>query len=179
MNMIAPELARCTLKTLEDQSIEFSSLYRDQTTLIFFVRHFGCIFCRERVTSLAQALPLLTPHGLNAVVIGNGHPYMAQGFVDELQLPFEVYSDREAQAYQLAGMQRNFGLNVTSVKHAWRSYRSGNRQTGVKGDPWQQGGVIVVNTEGQVIETLSDKSAGDYIDIPALVDRVVQSGLVR
>ena len=88
MNMIDPELARCTLKTIEDQSIEFSSLYRDQTTLIFFVRHFGCIFCRERVTSLAQALPLLTPHGLNAVVIGNGHPYMAQGFVDELLIIF-------------------------------------------------------------------------------------------
>ena len=179
MNHISPELAQCTLKTIEDQSILFSSLYQDQPTLIFFVRHFGCIFCRERVESLKETLPLLDTHHLKAVVIGNGTAYMAQHFVDELQLPFEVYTNREAQAYHLAGMQRNFGLNVTSIKHAWRSYRGGNRQSGIKGDPWQQGGVIVVNTEGQVIETQQDQNAGDYIDIPALIERVVQSGLVR
>ena len=179
MNTITPELAQCTLKTIEDQPVEFASLYRDQTTLIFFVRHFGCIFCRERVAALKEALPLLAPHNLNAVVIGNGHAYMAQSFVDELQLPFEVYSDREAHAYRLAGMQRNFGLNIGSIKHAWRSYKSGSRQGSTAGDVWQQGGVIVVNTEGQVIETQADQSAGDYIDIPALVDRVTGSGQVR
>ncbi len=177
MNQVSAELAECDLKTIEDQTINFSTIYQRQTTLIFFVRHFGCLFCRERVASLAEALPLLTTHHLNAVVIGNGHPYMAEGFVEELQLPLSVYCDRKGEAYRLAGMQRNFGLNVTSVKHAWRSYRAGNRQHKVSGDVWQQGGVLAVNPAGQVLEAIADQSAGDYIDIPKLVERVVLSGL--
>ena len=104
---------------------------------------------------------------------------MAKGFVEELQLPFPVYSDHEGQAYQFAGMQRSFGLNVASVKDAWRSYRAGNRQRKVAGDVWQQGGVLAVNTRGQIIELQADKSAGDYIDIPALVSRIADSGLAH
>ena len=176
MNQVSAELAECDLKTIEDQTIKFSTIYQHQTTLIVFVRHFGCIFCRERVASLAETLPLLESHHLNAVVIGNGHPYMAEGFVEELQLPFSVYCDRKGEAYRLAGMQRNFGLNVSSVKHAWRSYRAGNRQHKVSGDVWQQGGVLVANTAGQVLEVIADQSAGDYIDIPGLIEKVALLG---
>ena len=178
MNQITPELAQCPLQTTTDQTIEFSSLYHGQSTLIFFVRHFGCIFCRERVASLTHSLPLLASHQLRAAVIGNGPSYMAQGFVEELQLPFPVYCDPQGQAYTLAGMQRNFGLNLSSIKHALRSYRAGHRQKKIAGDIWQQGGVMAVNSTGRIIEIQADQSAGDYIDIPALVNRIVHSGLV-
>ena len=177
MNTVTPELARCNLKTIEGETISFSSLYRDQTTLIFFVRHFGCIFCRERVSSLAHAQSILDAQQLKAVVIGNGHPHMAKSFVEELGLVFPVFCDQEGTAYRLAGMRRNFGLNLSSIKDAWRSYQSGYRQHKTAGDVWQQGGVLVVNSEGTILEACADQSAGEYIDIPQLIDRIAMSKL--
>ena len=173
MTQISSELAQCTLSTIDQQKVTFATLYQDHPTLIFFVRHFGCIFCRERVASLTQALPLLESHHLKAVVIGNGTPHMAQAFVDELKLPFPVYTDQQGDAYTLAGMQRMFGLNLASVKHAWRSYKAGNRQGKIAGNIWQQGGVMPITENGNILEVLADQSAGDYIDIEALVNRVV------
>ena len=175
MNNISNELAKCTVKTIDDELIPFSSLYTGHTTFIFFVRHFGCIFCRERVSSLRNALTLLESHQFRACVVGNGTPNAAADFVDHLELPFPVYCDREGHAYRLAGMQRNFGLNLSSVKDAWRSYQSGHRQNKPAGDVWQQGGVIVVTPNGQVLATIADQSAGDYIDIPDLVASLTQN----
>ena len=173
MNLIPSELATCTLQTINHQSLLFSELYQSQTTLIFFVRHFGCIFCRERVTSIAQNIALFERHQLHAVVIGNGTSLMAEDFVKELKLSIPVYTDQKGQAYTLAGMKRNFGLNLSSVKDAWRSYKAGNRQGKVAGDVWQQGGVLVVDPQGHILEQHADQNAGEYIDLPALVGRIV------
>ena len=172
MNQVSTELAQCTLNTLDHQTISFASLYQDCPTLIFFVRHFGCIFCRERVASLTEALPLIESHGFKAIVIGNGTSYMAEAFVEELKLSVSVYTDQEGQAYTLAGMQRSFGLNLSSVKHAWRSFKSGHRQGKTAGNVWQQGGVLVVKPGGVILEQKADQTAGDYIDIDALVKRI-------
>ena len=172
MNKVSEELANCMLTTIKDESMSFSSIYADRPTLIFFVRHFGCIFCRERVSSLKEALPLLESHQLGACVIGNGSTDVAADFVDHLELPFPVYCDREGSAYRLAGMQKSFGLNLSSVKDAWRSYQAGHRQHKISGNVWQQGGVIVVNSKGVILEVRADQSAGDYIDIHGLVNRL-------
>ena len=175
MSDISNELAQCTVKTIEDKLVPFSSLYMGQTTFIFFVRHFGCIFCRERVSSLKDALHLFESNKFRVCVVGNGTPKAAADFIDYLELPFSVYCDRDGHAYSLAGMQRNFGLNLSSVKDAWRSYQSGHRQDKIAGDVWQQGGVIVVSSIGKVLATIADKSAGDYIDIPSLVSKITHN----
>lgn len=174
MNQISADLAHCILTTIDNKKVSFESLYAEETTLIFFVRHFGCIFCRERVSSLLRALPLLESQPIKVCVVGNGDIDYASDFVEQLALPFPVYCDLEGDAYRLAGMQRNFGLKLSTLKDAWRSYQSGHRQHKTAGNVWQQGGVLVVTPKGTLLETHADKSAGEYMNIPEFIERVIE-----
>ena len=47
MEKIVDDLAAATVLNRVGQPVSFRSLYEDGRTLIVFVRHFGCIFCRE------------------------------------------------------------------------------------------------------------------------------------
>ena len=122
---------------------------------------------------LSSERSLSSSHKLKACVVGNGDTDYAIDFVDRLELPFPVYVDLGGDAYRLAGMQRNFGLRLSTIKDAWRSYQAGNRQHKTGGDVWQQGGVLVVTPEGVVLEARADKTAGEYINIPKLIEEVM------
>ncbi len=172
MNTVSHELAATTVLNRSGDPVRFGDLYCDATTLIVFVRHFGCIFCRERIAELTEAVPLLAEAGVQTVVIGNGTALMANAFAEELALDVPLYTDPSRKTYELAGMQRNFGLGLKTVGHALRSWRSGHRQGPVAGDVWQQGGVLVVNPDSRILEAYYDRGAGDYIDLANVVERL-------
>ena len=174
MDRISDDLASATVLSADGTVVPFCSLYTARRTVVVFVRHFGCIFCRERIAGLTDAIGNLRQIGVDAVVIGNGTPLMAADFAETLDLELPLFTDPSRRTYALAGMKRNFGLNLNSVGHALRSMRGGHRQGAVAGDPWQQGGLIVVDPDGTVIEHHQDRDAGTYIDLNALTERLTQ-----
>ncbi|NUN13310.1 MAG: redoxin domain-containing protein [Myxococcales bacterium] len=99
--------------------------------------------------------------GAHLVAIGNGHTFMAQAFAKESNLPFPLYTDPSRAVYKLAGLKRNLGLGFKTFKRALEAKRQGHYQTAVAGDPWQQGGVLVINQGGEIIYQHVDDGAGD------------------
>lgn len=89
---------------------------------------------------------------------------MAQAFAKESNLPFPLYTDPERSVYKLAGLKRKFGLGLNTFKRAMAAKKEGHYQTAIAGDPWQQGGVVVVNTAGEIIYHHVDDGAGDSAD---------------
>ena len=65
-------------------------------------------------------------------------------------------------------------LNWRLIRNLLRALRAGFRQQKVQGDPWQQGGVVVV-TRGadpksvRLLHAELDRAAGDPIDVDAVV----------
>jgi peroxiredoxin len=169
---IDSQLAATRILDLQGNPVRFSMLYANGPTMIVFVRHFGCIFCRERVRALTACIDGLDGLGYDAVIIGNGTPLMAQAFAEELALEVPLYTDPERVSFRLAGMQRIFGLTLRSLRAYLRSLRSGARQGTVAGDVWQQGGIITVGADGLLIDRQVDSGAGDYIDLMALAGRL-------
>ena len=170
---IDPALETTTVLDLDGNAVPFSTLYAEGPTMIVFVRHFGCIFCRERIRDLTACMEQLKENGYDAVVIGNGTPLMAQAFSEELKVTVPMYTDPERTTYELAGMKRALGLTPGSLRDVLRSLRSGARQGAVAGDLWQQGGVMTVAPDGAILDRQIDRGAGDYIDVLALADRIV------
>ena len=74
MEYVDSDLATATILDTAGQAVPFSHLYAERPTLVVFVRHFGCIFCRERFADLAAAMPMMDDRGIGAVAIGNGTP---------------------------------------------------------------------------------------------------------
>ncbi len=169
MAVVSKELADATLLTISGDAVAFSSLYADRPTMLTFVRHYGCIFCRERVGSIESAEPLLRANDMGVAVIGNGTAPMARAFSEEVGINWPLFTDPGRRVFELAGMRRNFGLGLKSVSQAWRSWRGGYRQGPVQGDPWQQGGILLIAPSGQILASQIDSGAGEYIDVEALI----------
>ena len=102
--------------------------------------------------------------GANVAIIGNGLPAMANAFARRMALGPEtlVLTDPQRESYRRAGFRR--GLWATLGPHvlpklARASWRFGVRR--IQGDPWQQGGTLVVAKGGEVLFRYVSTHQGD------------------
>ena len=170
MRRVTDALANTKIYESDGREVFFSDLYKQSRVLVVFVRHFGCIFCRQRLGDLKAAVTDLAQAGTQVAVIGNGTHLMAQAFAEELDLDVPLFTDPKRETYRLAGMKRNFGLGPRAIMNAARSWKDGHRQGAVAGDVWQQGGAMVVNNDARIVWHQTDSGAGDVIDFSAIVD---------
>lgn len=103
--------------------------------------------------------------GARLVFVGVGNRHFAEGFRRELGLTEPVYVDTARNSYRALGMKR--GLVATLLSPAtWRNmvraWRNGFRQRGIKGDPWQLGGVLVVRPGGAIAFRHLSRASGDH-----------------
>ncbi len=102
--------------------------------------------------------------GAKLIIIGSGLPMHAEGFADKYALKDTVFTDPKLGLYKVFGMTRGVGktLGFGALKSGLRAYKEGHRQKGTQGDPWQQGGTLVVNTKGELTYEYISKEAGDH-----------------
>ena len=109
--------------------------------------------------------------GAELVIVGNGAPHFAAAFREDLGLDCPLLVDPELRAYRAAGLRRG-RVEILSPRlplHAWRAWRSGNRQAGVQGDAWQLGGVLVIRPGGTLSYRHVSREAGDHPPIDAIL----------
>ena len=75
--------------------------------------------------------------------------------------------DEELVAYRAAGFRRGRlgGLSPRLPRNMLRALSSGFRQSGVQGDPWQLGGVLVVGAGGDLLYQYASREAGDHAPV--------------
>jgi hypothetical protein len=99
-------------------------------------------------------------------VIGSGFPAMAKAFAERIGLPADlpVLSDPEREAYQLAGFTRSIRstFSLRALRNHLRARRKGFRQGRLLGDPWQQGGTLIVAPSAEVLFEHRSKGPGDH-----------------
>jgi NAD(P)-dependent dehydrogenase (short-subunit alcohol dehydrogenase family) len=102
--------------------------------------------------------------GAELVVIGNGAPNFAAAFREDFELACPLLVDPELRAYRAAGLRRGRVelLSPRLPRNALRALRSGSRQAGVQGDPWQLGGVFVIRPGGESTYRYVSREAGDH-----------------
>lgn len=125
---------------------------------------------RTREQELATA-------GARLVFVGTGLPAMAADFAATRAGPHLVLCDPQRRAFTAAGMKRSLGrtLHWRLLANLWRALRSGFRQGRLQGDPWQHGGVLVVDAAGRLRHQQVDAVVGDPLDVAAIV-AAVRSG---
>lgn len=109
--------------------------------------------------------------GARLIIVGNGQPFHAKGFAEKYELQGAVFTDPERSVYEAAGMTRRVGstFSLNTLRSGARALSGGYRQGKTQGDPWQQGGTLVLRPgEGLVYEYISE-SAGDHAPIDAVL----------
>jgi NAD(P)-dependent dehydrogenase (short-subunit alcohol dehydrogenase family) len=113
---------------------------------------------------LRDRIDEIRARGAELVVIGNGAPNFASAFREDFELDCPLLVDPGLRAYRAAGLRRG-RVELLSPRlplHALRALRSGSRQTGVQGDPWQLGGVFVIRPGGDLTYRYLSREAGDH-----------------
>jgi hypothetical protein len=131
------------------------------------------------VTELRSHAAEFEKAGANLVIIGNGWPGVARKFAEQKQLPksMTLLTDKSQKAYQAAGLKR--GLWRTLGPQSWLPYLKtlarGFRQRRTAGDPWQQGGALVLEKGGQVSFRPVREHPGDQARAAELLEAVRKS----
>ena len=97
---------------------------------------------------------------------------MAQDFVEAFSVPFPVFTDPEREAYRLSGLRRGVGLGLKTMGRARRAAKSGQRQGALAGDPWQQGGVLILTPEPRLAWHFVSSGAGDHARVEEILNQL-------
>lgn len=152
--------------------VALSSLWHERPVVLVFVRHFGCLFCREQVAEVRTHAAEFQAAGVDVVVVGNGSIVEAAAFATTYAGPLRVLTDPTREAYCAFGMQRGWrtAANVGTVSRAVRALARGYRQAArPQGDPLQQGGVLVFEAGGRERWRFISKEAGEHPPIEAVL----------
>jgi AhpC/TSA antioxidant enzyme len=113
--------------------------------------------------------------GGKLAVVGNGWPAMAKAWAGHVGFApsVQVLTDPSRKAYDLAGFKRSVALtllNPLSIARFVRANLHGFRQGRTAGNPWQQGGALVVLPSGKVTYKYVSFGPGDHPSPATLVD---------
>jgi peroxiredoxin len=140
--------APLTVVTLDSgETRDLADFYKEKPLILVFLRHFGCIFCREQIAELREF------KSENIVLISMGRIQEASDFKRKMEIPQPLVSDPNKLLYEAFGLRRgSFGqiLNPTLARKSIRLMKEGHKPGIVKHDPWMMAGVFRIEQDGEV-----------------------------
>ncbi len=157
-------LADATVLDTDGATVRLGDLWTERPVVLVWLRHFGCLFCKEQTAEFRARRDDFRRRGADVVFIGNGAARYAKGFREEFCAGCVVLTDPGLTSYELIGARG--GILTTLGPQAWgagiRAFRRGARQDRTQGHPFQQGGVLVVAPGGRVTYSYISRAAGDH-----------------
>ena len=161
---MAHVLSGITVFDPDGRETRLGALWADRIAVLVFVRHFGCLFCRQQVAAIGPLRERVQSLGGELFVIGHGNLEQTRAFRDEQPAPFPLFTDPTRQAYCALEMRRDPRSVLTAgvLGRAILARARGFQQSRVAGDPFQQGGVVVIAPPGVERYRFISREAGDH-----------------
>ena len=143
------------LHSIEGQQVQLAQFWQHMPVLVFFVRHIGCVFCREQVRTLSRRYDDFRARGADVVAILPIDALNAGRFARSMRLPFTVLSDAPRRAFTAFGLYQMSIGDLAQPEVLLRTTRQFARGNIPLVNPFsssmtQLGGVFVVQTDGRV-----------------------------
>lgn len=155
--------------TTKGQSL--SQLSTQQPVMLIFLRHLGCMFCKETLSELKKIKHKIDDLGIKIVFVHMAEEEVASSFLKNYQFDDDAHiCDPDAFYYsefglaqgdfkQLFGFSSFLGMGRAAVK--------GNMPSKKIGDPQQMPGIFMVKDD-KIIKSFIYKSVADYPDYVAI-----------
>ncbi len=133
-------------------------------TVLVFLRHLGCIFCKETVRDL-RAASEADPSYPQVVFVGQGDLEESRSFAEKLWPAMSIVSDPGKTFYTAMGLGKGslyqmFGPSVWAC--GLRAMVKGNLQTRIVGDLWTMPGAFAVDRRGMILWHHDFENIGDH-----------------
>lgn len=112
------------------------------------------------------------------MVIGSGDIDHFQDFRRATAYTGTLMSDPSRKSFQVLGMQRGLGglLGLGPLFKGLSALREGHRPGMLQGDALQQGGAVVIRSDGGVVYLYRSTEAGDHPPLGELLQAAKQAG---
>ncbi|KAG6915938.1 hypothetical protein DXG01_009204 [Tephrocybe rancida] len=150
------------LEVLDSQGnkVAFSSIFKEQKTIVVFIRHFFCGNCQMFVEQLA-AIPesTLSNNGIRIAVVGCGDWQPIQSYIEKTKFTGPIYADPTRTLYRALGMnieklegtpagqeRKSYlkeGAMTNALKSIWKGPLTHPNLIGKQGNISQLGGEFV------------------------------------
>lgn len=152
-------------------------LSSEKPTVLMFLRHFGCVFCKEALADVAQRITRLKRSGAELVFVHMSESDVAESYFGRFGLKDSLHiSDPNCTFYAAFGLRKGSLSQLFGLKNWIRGF-SIQMSHGFPleydktlGDAFQMPGTFIVY-KGQVEERFIHTLAGDRPDYEALIGR--------
>jgi peroxiredoxin len=175
MERVSIEFGNVEVLDVEGRPHRLREAWAARACALVFVRHFGCVLCRQQVAQLQPHIREIRQAGGDLVVVGPGGPPDARAVQKDLGiLDVEVYIDSDRRSYDLAGFRRGISalIHPRAIWNYLRAFFAGHKYKGMQGDALQQGGVLVIAIDGTVVLRFMSKVSGDHPEVELVIAAV-------
>lgn len=169
----ARELEDVVVKDDRGQDVRLGDLWRDRPVALAFMRHYGCVFCRDHAVQLHRARRQFEDAGVDLAVMGFGTPADAAEFrrLQGVDMTLLV-DDPDRRSYRIVGAKEATLDEIVGPKVAWEAIkrtilsriRLGSiavHQGRIRHNAAQLGGVLLIAPDGSVRYAYLSDHAGD------------------
>ncbi len=166
------------LREMVTQSgISVRELSSEKPVVLMFLRHFGCVFCKEALADIADRAKRLKRTGAELVFVHMSEPEIAERYFGRFGLQNALHvSDPDCVFYTAFGLRKGSLSQLFGLKNWIRGFSiQMNHNFPMEydkslGDAFQMPGTFVVY-KGQIEERFIHTVAGDKPDYEALINR--------
>ncbi|HUJ34746.1 MAG TPA: peroxiredoxin-like family protein [Solirubrobacteraceae bacterium] len=161
----ADELAEIILPDHECHDVRLGDLWSEHPMALVWLRHYGCILCKEHAIQLDRARGEFKAAGARLVLIGQATPRHAAQFRRQQGIQLPVLADEERISYRAAGAKIANMTELFGPRSVTKGILAGARtrriQTRTVGNSAQLGGSLVVAPGGAIAWSHMSADAGD------------------
>jgi len=161
------------LQDHEGVPVRLGDTWKDRPAVLVFVRHYGCVFCRDQAVQLHKLRDDFEAAGVNLVMIGQGTPEMAASFRRAQGVDVTVLVDPDRRIYAMVGAKLGTlgelvgPRQILATLRATVASRIGQggvavHQGRIIGHAAQLGGVLVVAPDGSLRYVHLSEHSSDY-----------------
>jgi thiol-disulfide isomerase/thioredoxin len=154
--------------TFTNKDNDVYSLSKKKNIILVFLRHFGCVFCRQTMADLSKIKEDINAKGAQIVFVHMSEDDIADDYFEKFGLKnMEHISDPDLSLYQYFGLYKGtfaelYNLNVW-FKGALKTFKYGTTVGKELGDHRQMPGAFLID-KGRVLKEFEYK--GDITSRP-------------
>ena len=164
----------------EGKPVQLSALWKKQTLVLAFTRHFGCPQCKEMMDELHTARPELEARGLTLAIVTQGTPELAKAFCAERAPGATCLADPERRAYAAYGLGRGTTYQTLISPNIWKSNKRLKKTKGWKPetppagqDAFVMSGTFIIGTDGRVRLPYYYEDIADHPPVELLIKGIM------
>lgn len=160
---VTPEILK-EIKTASGATL--FDLSSSQSVMLIFLRHFGCVFCKEALTDLSAREREFVDKGITLAFVHMAEEDVAKTYFDQFNLShYESVSDPSCEVYQQFGLAKGSFNQLFGLQVMLRGFEAtkvpGNSFTLQRiGDSLQMPGIFILR-DGRIENSFVHKKASD------------------